>query len=35
MYSVEPRMAQSRTPALTGYSCKDFPYRTTRGCLLL
>ena len=23
------------TPALTGYSCEDFPSRTTRSCLLL
>ena len=23
------------TPALTGYSCKDFPSRTTQSCLLL
>ena len=38
MYSrknVGPRMDQSGTPALTGYSCEDFPYRTTWSCLLL
>ena len=23
------------TPVLTGYSCEDFPYRTTRSRLLL
>ena len=23
------------TPALTGYSCKDFPSRTTQSCLSL
>ena len=33
--SVGPRMDPSGTPALTGYSCEDFPYRTTRSCLLL
>ena len=28
--SVEPRMDPWGTPALTGYSCEDFPSRTTR-----
>ena len=28
---MEPR----GTPALTGYSCQDFPFRTTQSCLLL
>ena len=27
--SVGPRMKPWRTSVLTGYSCKDFPYRTT------
>ena len=33
--SVGPRIDPSGTPALTGYSCEDFPSRTTRSCLLL
>ena len=33
--SVGPRMEPSGTPALTGYSCQDFPSRTIRSCLLL
>ena len=33
--SVEPRMEPRGTPALTGYSCEDFPSRTTRSSLLL
>ena len=28
-------MDPSGTPALTGYSCEDFPSRTIRSCLLL
>ena len=28
--SVGPRMQPSGTPALTGYSCEDFPSRTTQ-----
>ena len=35
MKSVGPRIDPSGTPALTGYSCEDFPSRTTRSCLLL
>ena len=38
MYSVEsvgPQMEPLRTPALTGYSFKHFPSRTTRSYLLL
>ena len=27
--SVGPRIDPCRTPALTGYSCDDFPSRTT------
>ena len=33
--SVGPRMGAWRTPELTGYSCEDFPSRTTRSRLLL
>ena len=33
--SVGPIMGPWRTPALTGYSCEDFPSRTTQRCLLL
>ena len=33
--SVGSRIEPSKTPALTGYSCEDFPYRTTRSYLLL
>ena len=33
--SVGPRMEPSGTPTLTGYSCEDFPSRTTRSHLLL
>ena len=33
--SVGLRMEPWETPALTGYSCEDFPSRTTRSCLLL
>ena len=33
--SVGPRMEPSGTPTLTGYSCEDFPSRTTRSRLLL
>ena len=29
------RMGQCGTPALTGYSCEDFPSRITRSRLLL
>ena len=38
MYSrkkVGPRMVPWGTSALTGYSCEDFPSRTTQSCLLL
>ena len=37
MYSkknVGPRVDPSGTPALTGYSCEDFPIRTTETHLL-
>ena len=33
--SVGPRMQPWGAPALTGYSCEDFPSRTTQGRLLL
>ena len=33
--SVGPRMEPWGTPALTGYSCEDFPSRTTQSHLLL
>ena len=33
--SVGPRTDPLGTPALTGYSCEDFPSRTTRSRLLL
>ena len=33
MYSW--KSVETRTPALTGYSCKDFPSRTTQSHLLL
>ena len=33
--SAGPRMEPCGTPSLTGYSCKDLPYRTTHSCLLL
>ena len=33
--SERPRIELSVTPALTGYSCEDFPSRTTRNRLLL
>ena len=33
--SVGPRMEPSGTPALTGYSCEEFPSRTTCSHLLL
>ena len=33
--SVGPRMCPRRTLALTGYSCEDFPFRTTLSRLLL
>ena len=33
--SVGPRIEPCRTLALTGYSCENFPSRTTRTCLLL
>ena len=33
--SVGPKIKPRGTPALTGYSCKDFPSRTTSSCLLL
>ena len=33
--SVEPRMEPRGTPALTGFSCEDFPFRTTQSRLLL
>ena len=38
MYSrkiVGPRIEPWRNPTLTGYSCEDFPSKTTRGSLLL
>ena len=38
MYSrkiVGPRMDPWGTPELTGYSCEDFPSRTTWSCLLM
>ena len=38
MYSkkrVRPRMEPWWTQALTGYSCKDFPFRATQSRLLL
>ena len=33
--SVGARMEHQGTAALTGYSCEDFPSRTTRSRLLL
>ena len=33
--SVGPRMDPWETPASTGYSCEDFPSKTTQSCLLL
>ena len=33
--SAGPRMDTSLSPALTGYSCEDFPSRTTQNRLLL
>ena len=33
--SVGPRMQPSGNPSLIGYSCEDFPSRTTRSHLLL
>ena len=33
--SVGPRIDPLGAPALTGYSCEDFPSRTTHGHLLL
>ena len=33
--SVGPGIEPPETPALTGYSCKDFSSTTTRSCLLL
>ena len=33
--SVGARIEPRGTPALTGYSCEDFPSRTTYSCLLL
>ena len=33
--SAERRMEPRGTPALTGYSCEDFPFRTIWDCLLL
>ena len=33
--SVGPEMEPWGTPALTGYSCEDFPSKTTRSHLLL
>ena len=35
MKSVGIRIEPCRTPALTGYSCEDFPSRTTRSGLIL
>ena len=32
--SVGPKMEPGGTPALTKYSCEDFPSRTTRSCSL-
>ena len=33
--SVGPRIDPGETPALTRYSCEDFPSRTTQSRLLL
>ena len=33
--SIGPRIYPCGTPALAGYSCEDFPSRTTRSRLLL
>ena len=33
--SASPRLDSWGTPALTGYSCEDFPSRTAQSCLLL
>ena len=33
--SVGQRMEHWGTPALTGYSCEDFPYSATQSCLFL
>ena len=33
--SVGARMEPWGTPALTGYSCEDFPSTATRNCLVL
>ena len=33
--SIGPRMGPGGTPALTGYSCEDFPSRTIRSHVLL
>ena len=33
--SVRPRMEPRGTPAITGYSCEDFPSRTNRSHLPL
>ena len=33
--SVGPRIGPWETPALTWYSCEDFPSRTTWSCQLL
>ena len=33
--SLGPRMVPLGIPALSGYSCEDFPFRTTKSHLLL
>ena len=33
--SLGPGMNPRETPALTGYSCEDFPSKSTQSCLLL
>ena len=35
MKSVRIRIEPCRNPTLTGYSCEDFPSRTTRSGLIL
>ena len=35
MKSIGPRMEFWGIPALTGYSCEDFPSRATQNCLLM
>ena len=31
--SVGPRIEPQGTPALTGFTCENFPFRTTQSCL--